>query len=422
MENITIADLNYNDSLSDILSNYITQDNICDYTTDISSDQVIDGHKVFSSKITVGSGNNNVGSNCLAVGNDLTVGSYNWYYKGIILDEDTNSAQIFLCPEQPRFPYPFLVKKHEYDAGSTKCHIAALNANAKRFEITNFSTYANLSTHYKNWWTLRVNLDTVKRADYSQLCVDLGPNYYQTATNEEISSKMLEYYTDAFTPDTSLSIYGIQNVRALTADGKNEITITNNDRVDYMRCGKVTEIDSYGAVLNVTNLADAAFRRLKQGINFFRLDDDDFSLTFVDNPTLSGPANAATYSSICVGDNNKVLRRSSWVTGTENITEGDYCVAIGKNAYAKHYASFVWSPRQQEDTNLDQRYVESKDAYTFTIGLKDTIAKSKQRADYRTLFVGDCEGNHEELHKFMWGCISSDNALKAEIKAWLGLA
>jgi hypothetical protein len=38
------------------------------------------------------------------------------------------------------------------------------------------------------------------------------------------------------------------------------------------------------------------------------------------------------------------------------------------------------------------------------------------------IYVADAKGNNMELHKFMWGCISSDNNLKTEIKKWLGIS
>ena len=55
------------------------------------------------------------GNYCFGVGNDLIVGSYNFFYKGIDFDKDNKTATIYLTKEQPRYPYPFLKRMGETD-------------------------------------------------------------------------------------------------------------------------------------------------------------------------------------------------------------------------------------------------------------------------------------------------------------------
>ena len=76
---------------------------------DLKNDQEISGYKQFADGLDVGYKIDDVGNNCFAVGNGLTVGSYNFFYKGIDIDTTSLSAKIYLTTEQPRYPMPFCI-------------------------------------------------------------------------------------------------------------------------------------------------------------------------------------------------------------------------------------------------------------------------------------------------------------------------
>ena len=66
---------------------------------DLKNDQEISGYKQFADGLDVGHKIDDVGNNCFAVGNDLIVGSYNFFYKGIDIDTTRLSAKIYLTTE-----------------------------------------------------------------------------------------------------------------------------------------------------------------------------------------------------------------------------------------------------------------------------------------------------------------------------------
>ena len=140
------------------------------------------------------------------------------------------------------------------------------------------------------------------------------------------------------------------------------------------------------------------------GIKFNDFDYDDASLVFIDHPLLSGPANTTTYSSLNIGDRNKAMRRCSFVAGKENVTESDFCTALGRRAHADGYCSFVWAPAKE---------VHSPRSYSFTVGQQGVLSSviKPENAKQRTMYVGGISGDYMELHKFIYGCISSDNYL-----------
>ena len=120
--------------------------------------------------------------------------------------------------------------------------------------------------------------------------------------------------------------------------------MVNRDKIEYLRCATVAGFDGGGSVLKV-NLNDKSLGHLvKYGARFDDFDYDDSSLVFIDMPTLSGPANTSTYSSLNVGTMNKVMRRCSMAVGKQNISESDFSIALGRRGVAKDYISFVWSP------------------------------------------------------------------------------
>jgi hypothetical protein len=106
-----------------------------------------------------------------------------------------------------------------------------------------------------------------------------------------------------------------------------------------------------GSVLEIKLNTNMRNYLSSNGIMFPDFDFDDYAVIFSDKPTLSGPANASTYSSIAVGIDNVCLRRCSVAAGKNNVSESDFAIALGRGARAKHYCSFVWSP--------NARYVDS---------------------------------------------------------------
>jgi hypothetical protein len=71
------------------------------------------------------------------------------------------------------------------------------------------------------------------RDDYNQLCIDLGDNYW--SDTESTIDKVKEYLDDAFTEETSLSIYNLSG----NLEPGAVITMVNNDKITYLRCGNV---------------------------------------------------------------------------------------------------------------------------------------------------------------------------------------
>ena len=104
---------------------------------DLKKDQEISGYKQFADGLDVGHKIDDVGNNCFAVGNDLTVGSYNFFYKGIDIDTDKLSAKIYLTTEQPRYPMPFCI----FNGDKSKIRIMS---NDVSIDLT--STYNGLSS------------------------------------------------------------------------------------------------------------------------------------------------------------------------------------------------------------------------------------------------------------------------------------
>lgn len=378
---------------------------------DLSSIQTITGKKTFYDGLDIGDNIYDVGNNSFAVGTDLTVGSYNFYYKGVDINKAALSGRIYLCAKQPRYPYPFYIE----NGNKTKFRMTK-----KDIDVNNQSTLSNMyySPILNGLWFLSAQYGSNPpyRDDYSQLSIDLGDNYWTDITST--LNKIREYLDDAFTEDTSLSIYNLrENIKKDFV-----ITMVNSFKAEYLRCGTVIEAgDGYIDVQFTDTAMNSSNGFAKSGIVHNDLDFDDASLVFIDYPTLLGPSNESTYSSLNVGAENTVLRRCSMAAGKENRTESDFCIALGRKAQANHYNSFVWAPNTK---------IKSPDNHTFTIGLKDTIDNCKlSSSTKRTLYVADSNGKSEELHSFIWGCLSSNPSMlssffdknKTDIKNWLGL-
>lgn len=403
-----LSDFNISEIKISNLSNDIN--NILSTMVDKDTKQDIYGKKNFIAGIDIGDNIFDVGNNCFAVGNDLSVGSYNFFYKGIDFDKDNKTAVIYLTKEQPRYPYPFLKRTGETDIFYLNCLSVNKNDLITLSALSgNGNSNDTIAKDLSNIWNCTQT--SSKREDYNQLCIDFGGTNYKSDL-EWVKNKIFnEYFIDAFQPETDLSIYNLES-NIIVND---QITMVNNDKIAYLRCGKVLKVFGSGSILSV-ELDDKSISHFdKKGIQIHDYDYDDASLVFIDKPTLSGPANTSTYSSVNIGAENKVLRRCSLAVGKQNTTESDFCIALGRQASANHYCSFVWAPAKN---------IKSVDTGTFTIGLRDTIANylNPKKSIMPNIYVADAKGNNMELHKFIWGCISSDNNLKTEIKNWLGIS
>ena len=149
-----------------------------------------------------------------------------------------------------------------------------------------------------------------------------------------IINQLSDYLDEAFTEDKNLSIYNLKENCPIGA----EITMVNNWKIEYARCGKVTAVGDGYIDVKLTNAVlrtdDSAHSFVNIGIDFTDLDYDDASLVFIDYPSMPGPSTEATYASMTVGNANTVLRRCSFAAGKENKTESDFCVALGRRAEA----------------------------------------------------------------------------------------
>ena len=74
-----------------------TEYKLSDYFVLNHDDQIVSGWKEFSDGIEIGDENYALGNVSLAVGNFLSVGSYNFFYKGIELDATNLSAKVYLA-------------------------------------------------------------------------------------------------------------------------------------------------------------------------------------------------------------------------------------------------------------------------------------------------------------------------------------
>lgn len=96
--------------------------NVCDTVTD----QDVAGVKTFLDGVVIGDDIQSIGRDCLGVGNELTVGAYSFFYKGMDVDTTNQSCLMFLCDEQPRYPFPFRI-----DDGD-RSKVIILNRQAKK--------------------------------------------------------------------------------------------------------------------------------------------------------------------------------------------------------------------------------------------------------------------------------------------------
>ena len=372
---------------------------------DLKSDQEISGYKQFVDGLDVGDRIEDVGNNCFAVGNDLTVGSYNFFYKGIDIDTTNLSAKIYLTTEQPRYPMPFCI----FNGDKSKIRFSLTDVT---IDLT--STYNGLSSRQSAIWNC--TLTDTWRDDYNQLCIDLGQTYQSDL--DAVKAKMKDYMAWAFTPEEEIKKY----IEGQSLVGET-ITMVNCYKIEYQRCGTVLNVTD-DAVLEVQLKPEASTGHngfITGGyLGFFSdFDYDDASLVFIDKPLLLGPANTSTYSSINVGTLNKVLRRCSMAVGKNNISESDFAIALGRKANARHYCSFVWGPGSTTD---------SVTTGSFNIGIGQTLDAAHSNASDSSsnrpdIYVVGTNNEYEHIYKYAVECLlaSNDDDLKSRFKTWLGL-
>lgn len=351
-----------------------------DSCVDISSDQEIAGAKTFTNTFAIGTDVNGKGNACMGIGQNLSVGQNNFFYKGIEHDTTTEKLSIYLCPQQPRYPYPFYRKTNDISSGT-------FNIGGKNVKPGDDTTWATLSggpyvtnkdnalesgvrntkhcmlcatwlcqfeTTGANWSLTDFNNKVTKlyypvRNDYNQLSIDV-PGYIKNGSIDPskvdaVKEKLNEYYVSAFTPEASTSsLTACLNGKIGELRGK-EFTMVNDWKTNYIRCGTVEDIlsDSVLVVQLYTKKPYDSYPRnptahtcLKEsGILFSDFDYDEASIRFVDNPELSGPAADVTNASIAVGSLNQVFGRDSLVVGKECYAEGDHSIALGRRARAR---------------------------------------------------------------------------------------
>lgn len=192
-----------------------------------------------------------------------------------------------------------------------------------------------------------------------------------------------------------------------------DITIVNNSKIEYLRCGKTISATNATVTVKLTDVALSTFE--KKGVERHEFDNDDVSLMFVDQPGIPAPANTTTYGSLAIGAKNTVLRRCSMAVGKNNRTESDFCVALGRKAIADRYNSFVWAPAVNISAATDN---------SFTIGQRANLstACTQNGAYARTIFVADSSGNKKELMEFICDCVKNDPHINKLMKDALGLS
>lgn len=354
---------------------------------DVDSPQDIIGKKTFKDGLVIGDDVQDYGNNCFGVGSQLSIGSYNFFYKGIDLDVANKTAKIYLCKDQPAYPYPFCIQNGD----KTKFKLESRWGDTASQTAT-ISALSGGNGNVQKIWNGTV--DSL-RDDYNKLCADLGPDFKDKPA--EVLDKVKKYIADAFTSDKDeLSTYSLTT----NAKANDVITMVNNVKIEYLRCAKVMSAVDDGVLC--VKFEDAAFKHLSdKGIEMNDFDHDDASLVFIDKPGMLGPATTTTYGSIAIGADNRCLRRCSFTSGKNNVAESDFCVALGRKAIADKYCSFVWAPAQN---------ISAADSSTFTIGVKNALASAHANKNNRTLKFADTKGNVEDVHEYVWGCISSDKA------------
>lgn len=122
---------------------------------------------------------------------------------------------------------------------------------------------------------------------------------------------------------------------------------------------------------------------------------------------------------IAAGASSKALRDGSLAVGKKCVAEGDFAESLGGSGNAKHYYSFLWSPKQNVTTHF---------ANSFHIGIANTFEKAKvnyQRSRTSTpdgtgnsdydIYVVDKSNNCMFLANYVAMCLSASQ----ETRGWI---
>lgn len=101
---------------------------------------------------------------CFGVGEDLSIGATNFFWKGVDISAAKKEATFYLCREQPRYPYPFVIENG--NKNKFKC-------NEKQYDAAVSGTISALSTEGHGGKSWNCTLATANgRQDYNQLSID----------------------------------------------------------------------------------------------------------------------------------------------------------------------------------------------------------------------------------------------------------
>ena len=357
---------------------------------DLDQPQTITAVKTFAEGIEIGDNNKTVGHNMLGVGNDLTCGVENFFYKGIDVDTTTSCAAIYLTTKQPKFPYPFA----RFNKSTT-----AFMLHEKPVYLSSTASLTGELSKYDKWWNLTLDSPQGRSALYSQLSIDFRGKSY-LSNPEAAASKIKQYFANAFTPATAEVSPYLRGKASKLINQK--VSMVNNNKVEYVDAGSVVGV-SDDAIVSV-KLNSMAFNHLcRVGVQFNDFDFDDAMIAFP-NADISAPANTSTYSSLNVGMNNKVMRRACLVAGKDNEALADFSVALGRKAHAIHYNTFVWGPTSN---------VSSVAAYTFNIGVGRPLDQVDNPAFETGIWIIGSDGKSEKIHKHVNNLITNDGSLSS---------
>lgn len=109
---------------------------------------------------------------------------------------------------------------------------------------------------------------------------------------------------------------------------------------------------------------------------------------FIDQPQIPAPAFAVAQGAVAVGASTKALRDGTLALGKKCIAEGDFSESLGGSGNAKHYYSFLWSPKQNITTHFPN---------SFHIGIGTTFdtAQQKYRRDRTKTPDGSAPGDYD---------------------------
>lgn len=170
-------------------------------------DETLSGHVTLAGGLAIGENVIDFANDCLAAGNQLTVGSYNFFWKGLDLSSD-GKALIYLCHEQPRYPFPFVT----FDNVRTKFKITAQDVDVDDATTIKNLSAGNYNSRLPQIFTCQLVTDDsvpekyfTYRPDYNQLSIDLGPKYWEDPGIPGIQDALRRYLREAFTEDKAVT-------------------------------------------------------------------------------------------------------------------------------------------------------------------------------------------------------------------------